>query len=384
MQYDYLIVGAGFSGSILAERIASELNQTVLLVDKRDHIAGNAHDYRDENGILVHKYGPHIFHTNSLKVWKYLSQFTEWYPYIHRVKARVDDQLVSLPFNLYTLYEVFPENYAARLEALLLKTFGIGQKIPILKLREISHPALKGLADYIYQFVFHGYTQKQWGFSPEHLDPSVTARVPFVIARDDRYFHDRFQGIPRDGYTEMFRRMLDHPNIHLLLNADYRDVLEEVRFNRMIYTGPIDLFFDYLHGELPYRSLRFELETYSTPYFQEVAQVNFPNHYDFTRITEFKHFLPHQTPVTTIAREFSQPHLPGVNEPYYPIPMAKHHDIYRKYQEEANKLRGSVIFLGRLADYKYYNMDQIAARALHVFEKQIGKQKWATEILLPS
>ncbi len=371
MQYDYLIVGAGFSGSILAERIARELDKKVLLIDKRPHIAGNAYDYFDENGVLVHKYGPHIFHTNSKKVWDYLSRFTEWHPYEHRVKVMVEDLSIPIPFNMNSVHQVFGASHAERLEKLLIRHYGYGKKVPILQLRETHNKDLKRLADFIYDNIFRGYTLKQWDLTPEQLDPSVTARVPFVISRDDRYFHDVYQAMPRHGYTAMFRNILNHPNIELCLNRDYRDVVTDVKFNKLIYTGAIDQFFDYLHGELPYRSLRFEFQSLPREYYQEVAQVNYPNHYPFTRITEFKHFISQQLPATTISREYPQPHIPGENDPYYPIPRKENEAVFQKYRKEVRKLNGSVLFLGRLADYKYYNMDQIAARALMLFEKEI-------------
>ncbi|MGJ3223608.1 UDP-galactopyranose mutase [Geobacillus thermoleovorans] len=375
MKFDWLIVGAGYTGCVLAERIATQLGQRVLIVEKRDHIGGNAYDYFDENGVLVHKYGPHIFHTNSRKVWDYLSQFTDWTPYYHKVLAVVDGKKVPVPFNLNSLYALFPPKYAEKLENILITEYGFGVKVPILKLLESDISDLKGLAQYIYKNVFYGYTLKQWELKPEELSPSVTGRIPVYISRDDRYFQDTYQAMPKLGYTEMFRKMLNHRNIKVLLNTEYQEIKNEVQFSRMIYTGPIDAYFGYMFGKLPYRSLKFDFVQYSEEKYQEVAQVNYPNEYPFTRITEFKHMTGSQSKGTTIAIEYPQRYIEGENEPYYPIPKDEYQELYNKYLNEAKKLNGQVIFAGRLADYKYYNMDQVVARALHVFEKEICRNE---------
>jgi UDP-galactopyranose mutase len=374
MKVDWLIVGAGFSGCVLAERIASQLGQRVLLMDKRDHIGGNAYDYYNEHGILVHKYGPHIFHTKSKKVWDYLSQFTEWRPYFHHVLGVVEGKKVPIPFNLNSLYALFPPKYAERLEEKLLENFGFGVKVPILKLRESANGELEFLANYIYDNVFVRYTAKQWELKPEELDKAVTGRVPVYISRDDRYFQDPYQAMPKYGYTEMFRKMLAHPNIKVLLNADYREVINDIKFNRMVYTGPIDTFFDYMYGELPYRSLRFSFETLDQEHYQEVGTVNYPNEYDITRITEQKYLSGQTSPKTTLVKEYPQAYVPGINDPYYPVPREENRTRYELYLKEANKLNGSVIFAGRLAEYKYYDMDQAALRALSLFEKEVQEK----------
>jgi UDP-galactopyranose mutase len=368
---DWLIVGAGFTGAVLAERIASQLDQKVLVVEKRNHIGGNAYDYYNEHGVLVHKYGPHIFHTNSKKVRDYLSQFTEWRPYYHRVLASVEGKLVPVPFNLNSLYALFPPKYAERLEEKLICTYGFGVKVPILKMKEAKDEELRFLADYIYKNIFYGYTIKQWELTPEELDPSVTGRVPVYISRDDRYFQDTYQAMPKQGYTAMFGRILSHKNIKVLLNTDYREIVREIRFNRMIYTGPIDVYFDYMHGSLPYRSLRFEFLTFDREWQQEVGTLNYPNEYDFTRTTELKHLTGQRLPWTTLIVEYPQAYQPeNINfEPYYPIPREENRLRYSLYEKEAAKLGGSVLFAGRLADYKYYNMDQAVARALKLFEE---------------
>ncbi|MGB3653473.1 MAG: UDP-galactopyranose mutase [Rivularia sp. (in: cyanobacteria)] len=371
MKVDWLIVGAGYSGCVLAERIATQLGQRVLIVERRDHIGGNAYDYYNEHGILVHKYGPHIFHTKSKKVWDYLSEFTEWRPYFHHVLGVIEGKKVPIPFNLNSLYELFPPHYAQKLEDLLLENFGFGVKVPILKLRESASGDLSFLAEYIYNNVFLHYTMKQWELKPEELDKGVTGRVPVYISRDNRYFQDSYQAMPKLGYTEMFRRMLSHPNIKVLLNADYREVVKDIKFNRMIYTGPVDTFFDYMHGELPYRSLRFHHETLDRENYQEVGTVNYPNNYDITRITEQKYLSGQTSPKTTLVMEYPQAYIPEKNDPYYPIPREENRQLYELYVKESQKLNGSVIFAGRLAEYKYYNMDQAALRALGLFEKEV-------------
>lgn len=373
MKVDWLIVGAGFTGAVLAERIASQLDQKVLIVEKRNHIGGNAYDYYNEHGVLVHKYGPHIFHTNSKKVWDYLSQFTEWRPYYHRVLASVEGKLVPVPFNLNSLYALFPPKYAERLEEKLICSYGFGVKVPILRMREAEDPELRFLADYIYRNVFYGYTLKQWELKPEELDPSVTGRVPVYISRDDRYFQDTYQAMPKHGYTSMFNRMLLHKNIKVLLNTNYREIVDEIHFNRMIYTGPVDAYFDYIYGPLPYRSLQFKFVTLEEEWHQSVGTINYPNEYDFTRITEQKYLTGQQSPRTTLVLEYPQAYQP-VNshcEPYYPIPREDNRAIYGLYDREIKKLLGTVLFAGRLADYKYYNMDQAVARALKLFEEEI-------------
>ncbi|NWF60280.1 MAG: UDP-galactopyranose mutase [Fischerella sp.] len=372
MKVDWLIIGAGYSGCVLAERIATQLAQRVLIVERRDHIGGNAYDSYNEHGILVHKYGPHIFHTKSKKAWDYLSQFTEWRHYYHHVLGVVEGKKVPIPFNLNSLYALFPPRYAEKLENLLLEHFGFGVKVPILKLRESASGDLDFLANYIYENIFLHYTMKQWELKPEELDRGVTGRVPVYISRDNRYFQDRYQAMPKHGYTEMFRRMLAHPNIKVLLNADYREIINEINFNRIICTAPIDTFFDYMYGELPYRSLRFQFDTLDQEHYQEVGTVNYPNEYDITRITEQKYLSGQTLPKTTLVMEYPQAYVPGKNDPYYPIPREENRELLDLYLKEVEKLNGTVIFVGRLAEYKYYDMDQAMVRALGVFEKEIA------------
>ena len=370
MKVDLLIVGAGFTGSVLAERIATQLKQKVLLVEQRNHIAGNAYDYYDEHGILVHKYGPHIFHTNAKHVWDYLGKFTEWRSYYHRVLGVVDGKQVPLPFNFNSIYALFPPSYADELIKQLVEQYGLNLKVPILKIRETAKgEQLKSLADYIYNNVFHNYTYKQWNLKPEELSPSVTARVPIYTSRDDRYFQDIYQGMPKHGYTNLFQNLLNHPNIKVLLNTSYREIADEIQCKKLIFTGRIDDFFGYIHDDLPYRSLDFKFIHTKQERLQSVATVNYPNEYDYTRITEFKHLTGQSAYGSTFIEEYPQAYKSGENIPYYPIPKNEYKDLYRQYRLEADKMKDNVLFAGRLADYQYYNMDQAVARALSLFKE---------------
>ncbi|MCK5876589.1 MAG: UDP-galactopyranose mutase [Candidatus Marithrix sp.] len=370
MKTDWLIIGAGFTGSVLAERIATQLNQKVLLVEQRNHIAGNAYDYFDEHGILVHKYGPHIFHTNAKYVWDYLAQFTQWRSYYHQVLGVVDGKQVPLPFNFNSIYALFPPQYADKLIKQLVAEYGFNQKVSILKIRETAKSKqLKFLADYIYDNVFHNYTVKQWDLKPEELAPAVTARVPIYTSRDDRYFQDTFQGMPQHGYTALFQNLLSHPNIKVLLNTNYKEIADEVQCKKLIFTGRIDDFFGYIHKELPYRSLDFKFLHSEQEQLQSVATINYPNEYDYTRTTEFKHLTGQRVYGSTYIEEYPQPYKAGKNIPYYPIPKEEYKESYRQYRSEADKLKKQVLFAGRLADYQYYNMDQAVARALSLFKE---------------
>jgi UDP-galactopyranose mutase len=373
MKVDWLIVGAGFTGAILAERLASQLGQKILIIDSRPHIGGNAYDCRDQHGLLIHRYGPHIFHTNSAAVWAYLSQFTEWRPYSHRSLVVIEGKQVPLPFNLNSLHALFPARQADRIERALLESFGAERRIPILKLRGAASPELRLLGDYVYEHVFLQYTRKQWNLEPEHLDGSVLARVPISISRDDRYFPDTFQAMPRHGYTQLFRRILSHRNIHILLDTELRDIAKgTVQFSRMIYTGAIDSFFDNCYGALRYRSARFDFQHFDQRHYQGAGIVNYPNGVPFTRVSEFKYLTGQNAPGTTIAFEYPEAHRAGENLPLYPVPQPANHELYARYFELSKTLDGRVLFAGRLADYKYYNMDQAAARALKVFQEIAG------------
>lgn len=368
--FDWIVVGAGFTGATVAERIASVLDRKVLVVDRRPHIAGNAFDCANEHGHLVHLYGPHLFHTNSEAVWSYLQAFSAWRPYTHRVRAVVEGREVPLPVNLDTIAALFPASLANRFEEKLLARFRYGDRVPVLKLRADPDPDLKALADHVYARIFENYTLKQWALRPEDLSPGVTARVPIVVSRDDRYFADRWQAMPARGYTALFEAMLSHRNIHLMLKTDWRDIAGLFPGARVVYTGPIDEYYDYRHGALPYRSLRFEFETHDVDRFQSVSTINFPGDGDFTRITEFKPITGQRLPKTTIVREYPIAHRPGETVPYYPIPRDETQALLDRYLADA---RGDprVLFCGRLGDYRYYNMDQAVGAALALFNKTI-------------
>jgi len=364
MKVDWLIVGAGLTGATFAERIASKPGNTVLLVDQRDHIAGNAWDEYNEHGILEHKYGPHIFHTNDKEVWEYLSQFTQWKPYFHKVLAFIDGKFVPLPFNLNSIEQLFPAEMATRISSKLIHGYGFGSRVPILKLRDTEDPDLRFLADYVYKSVFENYTTKQWGIQPEELLPSVTARVPILVSRDNRYFQDRYQAIPLQGFGTMVRSMIKRPNIRLMLNTSWLDIKDQVMFKNIVFTGSIDEFFDFKYGELPYRSLRFDVQTHPFENYQDAAVVNFPNDCDYTRITEHKLITGQFHRHTTTSTEYPLPHVSGKNIPYYPIPTNENRLQYKLYENEILSLGIKVIFSGRLADYMYYNMDQAVKKAL--------------------
>ncbi|MGL4621931.1 MAG: UDP-galactopyranose mutase, partial [Chroococcidiopsis sp.] len=298
--FDYLIVGAGFAGSVLAERLASQLGKKILIIDTRSHIGGNAYDCFNDDGILIHKYGPHIFHTNSRDVFEYLSQFTQWRSYEHRVLASVDGQLVPIPINLDTVNRL----YGLSLTSFQLEDFFASVAEPKEYIRTSEDVVVNKVGRELYEKFFRNYTRKQWDMDPSELDKSVTSRVATRTNRDNRYFTDTYQAMPLHGFTRMFEKMLSHPNIKVMLNADYREILEVIPFGKMIYTGPIDLFFNYRYGKLPYRSLEFKHETINTPVHQPVAVVNYPNEHLYTRVTEFKYLTGQEHPKTGIVYEF--------------------------------------------------------------------------------
>jgi UDP-galactopyranose mutase len=357
---DWVVVGAGFAGAVVAERIANVLEERVLLIDRRSHVGGNAYDEYDEAGILVHRYGPHIFHTNAARVAAYLSQFTEWRAYEHRVLARVNGMLVPMPINLDTINRLYGLNLTSfEVEAFLERI-----REPVEHPRTSEDVVVNAVGRELYEKFFRNYTRKQWGLDPSELDASVAARVPTRTTRDDRYFTDRFQAMPLHGYTRMFRRMLEHPNIKVLLNTDYRDVVDMIPFGEMIYTGPIDGFFDHRYGALPYRSLEFRFETRDEPVHQPSPVVNYPNEHAYTRVTEFKYLTGQEHRKTSLVYEY--PRAEG--DPYYPVPRPENARLYKRYKQLAERTPG-VHFVGRLATYKYYNMDQVVAQALAVFER---------------
>lgn len=358
--FDYLIVGAGFAGSVLAERLASVSDKKVLLIDQRNHIGGNAYDYYNSDGILIHKYGPHIFHTNSKTIVDYLGQFTEWRPYEHRVLASVDGQLVPIPINLNTINEL----YGLKLCSDTLEQFFETRAEKVDKVRTSEDVVISKVGRELYEKFFRGYTRKQWDLDPSELDASVTARVPVRTNRDNRYFTDTFQVMPLHGYTKMFENMLSHPNIKVMLNTDYREIADVVPYKNLIYTGPIDEYFNFCYGKLPYRSIEFKFETLDMEKFQATGTINYPNDYAYTRITEFKYLTGQQHRKTSIVYEF--PTAEG--DPYYPIPRPENAEIYKKYESLAATMTNTY-FTGRLATYKYYNMDQVVAQSLTLFKK---------------
>ncbi|MGI4982970.1 MAG: UDP-galactopyranose mutase [Janthinobacterium lividum] len=359
--FDYLIVGAGFAGCVLAERLARVLDKKILVIDRRPHIAGNAYDEYNDAGLLVHRYGPHIFHTNSPKVVDYLSRFTAWHPYRHRVLADVDEKLVPMPINLTTLNRL----YSLDLTSEEAEAFLAARAEDIPDIRTSEDVVVSKVGRELYEKFFRGYTRKQWGVDPSDLDRSVTARVPVRTTDDDSYFNDTFQSMPLHGYTRMFEKMLDHPNIKIMLNADYREVRDEVSYKHLIFSGPIDEYFDFCYGNLPYRSLTFRHETLDQADFQPVGVVNYPSEeVPFTRITEYKHLTGQSHAKTSLTYEYPA----EIGDPYYPIPCDANAALYRRYQQLADGLE-NVTFVGRLGTYRYYNMDQVVAQALSVFEK---------------
>lgn len=360
--FDYLIIGAGFAGSVLAERLAAGLGKRVLVVDRRPHIGGNAYDFHDDAGVLIHRYGPHIFHTNAQRIVDYLSNFTQWRPYAHRVLAQVGEQQVPIPINMTTLNRLYDLQLATEHDA---AAFLASRAEPVADIQTSEDVVINQVGRELYETFFRGYTRKQWGLDPSQLDKSVTSRVPTRTNDDDRYFTDTFQQMPLHGYTRMFERMLDHPNIKVMLNTDYREIRDELDYDQLVYSGPVDEYFDYCYGKLPYRSLKFEHSTVDQEHFQAVATVNYPaEDVAYTRITEYKHLTGQQHPKTSLTHEY--PSADG--DPYYPIPRAENAALYRRYERLAAETP-NVTFLGRLGTYKYYNMDQVVGQALALFKR---------------
>jgi UDP-galactopyranose mutase len=363
-QFEYLIVGAGFAGATIAERIASVLNKTVLVIDKRLHIGGNAYDYFDENGILIHKYGPHIFHTNSEKIYSYLSKFTKWRNYQHRVLASVDGRLVPIPINLDTINQLYGTAYnSGELQEFFDKVSD--RNITVNNSRDVI---VQKVGEELYDKFFKNYTKKQWDLWPEELDSSVCARIPIRVNRDDRYFTDKYQVMPKDGYTKLFENMLNHPNIKIMLNTTFGEIKEKIKYEKLVFTGPVDEFFNHCYGALPYRSLKFSKDVHDKEFIQAVGTINYPNDYDYTRITEMKHLTGQDHKKTAVIYEYPT----SEGDPYYPIPTQESQEIYIKYKDLAEK-ESEVIFTGRLGSYKYYNMDQVVGQALQIFEYKMKK-----------
>ena len=363
MKFDFLIVGAGFAGSVLAERIATQLGQTCLIVEKRNHIGGNAYDHYDAAGVLVHDYGPHYFRSNSQRIVEYLSQFTEWRSVEYKILSWTDGKFWQFPINLNTFEQLIGRaSTSAEMEAQLAEW-----RVQIDNPKNSEEVIVSQVGWKLYEMFFKNYTRKQWQRDAKDLDASVCGRIPIRTNRDDRYLSESFQALPKDGYTKMFEKMLANPKIEVRLNTDFREARSQVRFDHLIFTGPIDEYFDHCFGPLPYRSLRFEPETIAQEFFQPAMQVNYPNDHDFTRIVEIKHATGQKLPATTIVREYPQNFGAG-REPYYPIPAPDAKALYSKYAERAMSEK-NVSFVGRLATYRYYNMDQVVATALKEFEQ---------------
>ena len=365
--YDWLIVGAGFAGSVLAERIASQRGERVMVIDRRPHIGGNAYDQRDAAGVLMHRYGPHIFHTNSKQIFDHLSRFTRWRPYEHRVLGEVrspvtgQPMLVPVPINLDTINRL----YGLLLTESEVEAWMAARAERVPEIRSSEDVVVSKVGRELYELFFRGYTRKQWALDPSELDKSVTARVPTRTNRDDRYFTDTYQAMPLEGYTRMFERMLAHPNITVQLGVDYRQMRHRVPHRRLIWTGPVDEYFGFRHGKLPYRSLVFEHRTLEQAQFQPVGTVNYPaEEVPYTRISEYKHMTGQEHPCTTITYEY--PSAEG--DPYYPIPRPENQALYKRYEALADATP-EVWFVGRLATYRYYNMDQIVGQALSTFQR---------------
>lgn len=362
MNFKYLVVGAGLAGLTVAECISNELNEKVLIIEKRNHIGGNCYDCYNDDGILIHKYGPHIFHTNYKEVWDYLSKFTKWNYYQHRVLTYIDGNYIPMPITVETINKLYNLNLSND----QVKQFLKDRSLNVEDIKNSEDVVLSKAGREIYEKFFKNYTKKQWNVYPDELDKTVISRIPVRYNRDTRYFTDKYQGIPKYGYNRMCLNMLNS-NIHILLNTNYKDVINDINYETLIYTGQVDYYFDYKYGHLKYRSLKFDFETLDSQSYQDAAVVNYPNDYDFTRITEFKKLTGQKGDKTTIVREY--PTWDG--EPYYPIPTGKCREQYDRYKSECDKI-DNVIFLGRLAEYKYYNMDAVVKRALDMFKSRIS------------
>jgi len=361
--FDFLIVGAGFAGSVLAERLASQRGKSCLIVERRNHIGGNAYDRYDEAGVLLHNYGPHYFRTNSQRIIDYLSQFTEWREVEYKILSWTHGRFWQFPINLNTFEQLIGRpSTSEEMEARLAEW-----RIDIDNPKNSEDVIVSQVGWKLYEMFFKNYTRKQWQRDAKDLDPSVCGRIPIRTNRDDRYLSEKFQALPKKGYTAMFQKMLKHPLVEVRLNTDYREVRTQVAFRHLIFTGPIDEYFDYRFGRLPYRSLRFEPETLQQEFFQQVMQVNYPNDHDYTRIVEIKHATGQKLPLTTIVREYPQDFGPG-REPYYPVPAPDARAVYQKYAE-LGVAEKNVSFVGRLATYRYYNMDQVVGMALAEFDR---------------
>ena len=378
--YDSVVIGAGIAGSVVARKLAEEKNKKVLVIERRNHIGGNCYDRFDDNGILVHEYGPHIFHTDDESVREYLSRFTNWYDFRHEVVANVNGQLIPVPFNLNTLHMVYDDKKACELEKKLIEEYGEGQRVPIMTLRKNPDKEIGQIADYVYENIFLKYTMKQWGQTPEEISPEVTGRVPVVISYDNRYFKDKYQGVPDKGFTPMFEKMLDYDNIEVMTGVDCKDILtfeeDAIYLNGekfdgdVIYTGALDELFDCRYGRLPYRSLDFKFEHYDKDSYQGHSVVNYTVSEDYTRITEFKYLTGQKdTDGTTIIKEYPFAYTGEDGQiPYYAILNEENEKLYEKYKALTKNYKNFHL-LGRLAEYKYYNIDAMTLKAMELADK---------------
>ena len=366
-----LIVGAGLSGSVLANLISNKLNEKVLVIDRRSVIGGNIFDFKDKSAnITVQKYGPHTFHTNNDSVWNYLSQFTQWKDFSYNPKAYIEGKMVNIPFSLNTLHQLFDSVKASEIENKLISEYGYGSKVPILKLMENNN--LKFISEYIYENMFRNYSSKQWGIPVEEVDSSVIGRVPVYISNEISYFTDKYQGIPLNGYTKLIENLLSHKNIEVSLNTDFKD-FDHKNFDRIFYSGSIDEYFNYEFGQLPYRSLEFDNKTLDKEYFQDTVTTYYPNDYEYTRITEHKYFLDEKSEKTIITTEYPKAFEEGKNERFYPVINKKNTDLYEKYLSKAKETK-NLYLIGRLGLYKYLNMDTAVEKIFELFYKELYKQ----------
>ena len=370
--YDVLIVGAGFAGSVMAERLATQCDLRLLVIDRREHVAGNAFDHADEHGVLIHRYGPHIFHTQSEKVWTYLSRFTDWIPYEHKVLAVVEDKLLPMPINRDTVNRLYGLNLQTEDD---MVRFLEERAEPRERMETSEDSVVARFGWDLYEKFFRGYTRKQWGMDPKELHAQVCARIPVRHNTDDRYFGDAFQKMPAEGYTAMFERLLDHPNITIATGTEFADIRDEVSYGHLVWTGPIDELYGYRFGKLPYRSLEFEIRSQETPdggLVQPVAVINYPSEdVPYTRISEYRH-LTGQSPHPWSTFHVEYPCSEG--DPYYPIPRPENRELYKKYEKLAEE-EGGVTFVGRLARYQYLNMDQVVGQALATFDRLVESGK---------
>lgn len=378
MMYDVIVVGAGTAGCTVSRKLA-EQGTKVLILEKKNHIAGNCYDTKDEHGVLIHVYGPHIFHTSRENVYDFLSRFTDWYEFRHEVVANVHGQLMPVPFNLHTLKAAYGEERATELEEKLVRIYGMGTKVPILDLMNHEDADLQMIGKYVYDNIYLYYTMKQWGKKPEEIDPAVTARVPVNISYDNGYFSDKYQGVPLYGFTPMFEKMVEHENITIELGVEAKDILEivdgkilyqgETFDGEVIYTGPIDEFFDCKYGRLPYRTLDFSFEYYEKDDFQGHSVVNYTVDQDYTRITEYKYLTGQKCKGTTISKEYPSAYTGGAGQiPYYSIANEENHALFAKYMAEVEEIPNFHL-LGRLAEYQYYNIDVMVEKAMELAEK---------------